>query len=110
MTLCEQALEKAGLPKNIIVDCSHANSHKNPELQPLVAENVASQIIEGNTSIVGIMLESHLHAGNQSIPESGASALQYGVSITDGCIDWDTTENSLRELAAKLAGPLKGRA
>ena len=91
VTLCEQALEKAGLPKNIIVDCSHANSHKKPELQPLVAENVANQIIEGNTSVVGIMLESHLNAGNQSIPDTGTASLQYGVSITDGCIDWDTT-------------------
>ena len=109
VTLCEQALQSAGLPSNIIVDCSHANSHKKPELQPLVAENVANQILDGNQSIVGIMLESHLSAGNQKVPEEGASGLQYGVSITDGCIDWETTESTLRNLAEKVAAPLKAR-
>ncbi|MEM7292968.1 MAG: 3-deoxy-7-phosphoheptulonate synthase [Pseudomonadota bacterium] len=109
VALCEQALEKAGLTNNLIVDCSHANSHKKPELQPLVADNVASQIIEGNRSIVGIMLESHLNAGNQSVPSEGVSGLQYGVSITDGCIDWDTTETTLRALAAKVGDALRTR-
>ncbi len=109
VTLCEQALEKAGLPGNIIVDCSHANSHKKPELQPLVAENVANQILDGNRSIVGIMLESHLQAGAQKIPAEGVSGLQYGMSITDGCIDWDTTEKALRDLSNKVAGALKSR-
>ena len=91
--LCEQALEKAGVAENIMVDCSHANSSKKPELQPLVVENVANQILEGNQSIVGLMIESHLKAGNQSIPADLAD-LEYGVSITDGCIDWETTERA----------------
>ena len=106
--LCEEALEKAGVPVNIMVDCSHANSDKKPELQPLVVENVGNQIIEGNKSIVGLMVESHLKAGNQSIP-SDLSQLEYGVSVTDGCIDWETTEACLRELRDKLKDALPGR-
>ncbi|MCP4486911.1 MAG: 3-deoxy-7-phosphoheptulonate synthase [Gammaproteobacteria bacterium] len=109
ISLCEQALEHAGLPSNIIVDCSHANSHKKPELQPLVAENLASQIREGNKSIIGIMLESHLGAGSQKIPDKGVGNLQYGVSITDACIDWENTEATLRALAKKITTPLSMR-
>lgn len=108
VALCEQALETAGLPRNIMIDCSHANSEKKPELQPLVADNVANQILEGNRSIIGLMLESHLHAGNQSIP-ADLSELAYGVSVTDGCIDWDTTETLLRAIAAKLRDALPHR-
>ena len=106
--LCEEALEKAGIATNIMVDCSHANSNKQPELQPLVVENVANQILEGNQSIVGLMIESHLNAGNQSIPED-LSELAYGVSVTDGCIDWATTERTLRETADKLRKVLPAR-
>jgi len=106
--LCEQALKKAGVAENIMVDCSHANSSKNPELQPLVVENVANQILEGNQSIVGLMIESHLKAGNQSIPADLAD-LEYGVSITDGCIDWETTETCLREMRDKLQAALPRR-
>lgn len=106
--LCEEALEKAGVPGNIMVDCSHANSNKQPELQPLVVENVANQILEGNKSIVGLMIESHLKAGNQSIPENLAD-LEYGVSITDGCIGWETTEQCLREMRDKLKDVLPAR-
>jgi len=108
IALCEQALEAAGLPRNIMVDCSHANSDKKPELQPLVADNVANQILEGNESIIGIMLESHIHGGNQKIP-ADLEALEYGVSITDGCIDWDTTETLLLGMADKLRGTLAQR-
>ena len=104
----EATLDKAGLPQNLIVDCSHANSHKNHEHQPLVARDVANQIDEGNRSIIGIMLESHLNAGNQSVP-ADLDDLRYGVSITDACIDWETTESLLRELADKLATPLSAR-
>jgi 3-deoxy-7-phosphoheptulonate synthase len=93
--LCEEALEKAGVPTNIMVDCSHANSNKQPELQPLVVENVANQILEGNRSIVGLMIESNLKAGNQSIPEN-LDDLEYGVSVTDGCIDWEAHPTALR--------------
>ncbi len=106
--LCEEALEKAGIASNIMVDCSHANSNKQPELQPLVVENVANQILEGNQSIVGLIIESHLNAGNQSIPED-LSELAYGVSVTDGCIDWATTERTLRETADKLREVLPAR-
>ena len=108
IALCEEALEKASLPRNIMVDCSHANSEKKPELQPLVADNVASQILEGNDSIIGLMLESNINAGNQSIP-SDLKELKYGVSVTDGCIDWPTTEHLLLSMADKLRGKLPER-
>lgn len=102
IAITEKALAEKGLPINIMVDCSHANSSKDPELQPLVLENVTNQILEGNTSIVGVMLESHLNAGNQSL---GADKLklEYGKSITDGCISWETTEAALCKLHDKLA-------
>lgn len=108
ITLCEQALAKAGLAPNIMVDCSHANSDKRHELQPLVAENVSNQIIEGNRSIIGLMLESHLNAGNQKIPKN-LQDLAYGVSVTDACIDWQTTESLLTSMATKLKEPLRQR-
>jgi len=101
----EQALEKAGVTKNIMVDCSHANSNKQPELQPLVMENVANQILEGNKSIVGLMIESHLNWGNQKISDN----MEYGVSVTDACIDWAATEKSVREMAEKLKDVLPTR-
>ena len=106
--LCEEALAKAGVPENIMIDCSHANSNKQPELQPLVVENVGNQILEGNRSIVGLMIESNINAGNQSIPQD-LSQLRYGVSVTDGCIDWDATESSLRALREKLVDVLPAR-
>jgi 3-deoxy-7-phosphoheptulonate synthase len=106
--LCEDALHKAGVAPNIMVDCSHANSNKEPNLQPLVVENVANQVVEGNKSIVALMIESNLHGGNQSIPENLAD-LQYGISVTDGCIDWESTETCLRELREKVKGVLPNR-
>ncbi|MET3998783.1 3-deoxy-7-phosphoheptulonate synthase [Marinobacterium sp. MBR-109] len=106
--LCEQALEKAGQKANIMIDCSHANSSKDPALQPLVAENVANQILEGNGSIVGLMIESNLEWGNQSIPQD-LSELKYGVSVTDACIDWKTTEDCLRAMNEKLKPVLSQR-
>lgn len=108
VALCEQALEKAGLKKNIMIDCSHANSNKDPALQPLVAENAVNQIIEGNRSIIGLMIESNLEWGNQSIPER-LEDLQYGVSITDACIDWQTTEKCLLNMHHKLKNVLPTR-
>jgi 3-deoxy-7-phosphoheptulonate synthase len=108
VAICEQELAKAGIRPNIMVDCSHANSNKDPALQPLVLENVANQILEGNNSIVGLMVESHLGWGNQSIPKNLCD-LKYGVSITDACIDWDTTEKSLRSMHAKLKDVLPKR-
>ena len=106
--LCEAELEKAGVSGNIVVDCSHANSSKQPELQPLVMENVTNQILEGNRSIVGLMLESHINKGNQPIPDD-LSRLEYGVSVTDGCIDWDTTQSTIRNMRDTLKGVLPGR-
>ena len=106
--LAEDALAAAGASGKIMVDCSHANSSKKPELQPLVAENLCTQIIEGNQSIVGMMIESNLEAGNQSIPED-LSQLKYGVSVTDGCIDWPTTAACLRDMRAKLKEVLPAR-
>ena len=99
--LTERELRGKNLPVNIMVDCSHANSNKDPELQPLVLENITQQILEGNQSIIGVMLESHLNPGSQKLTDD-KSALQYGVSITDGCIGWDTTESCLKEMASKL--------
>jgi 3-deoxy-7-phosphoheptulonate synthase len=91
-----------------MVDCSHANSNKNHELQPSVLENITEQILQGDQSIVGVMLESNLHAGNQSI--SGPLAnLKYGVSVTDACIDWETPENALRTTHEKLKNHLPTR-
>lgn len=106
--LCEDALEKARVPCNIMVDCSHANSNKQPELQPLVVENVANQILEGNKSIVGLMIESNINAGSQSIP-ANLEELAYGVSVTDGCIDWAATEQCLRAMREKVKSVLPGR-
>ena len=91
-----------------MVDCSHANSNKDPALQPLVMDNVANQIVEGNQSIVGLMVESHLGWGSQSIPKD-LCELQYGVSITDACIDWDATEKALRGMHQKLKDVLPKR-
>ena len=99
--LAEKALEKAGLAKRIIVDCSHANSMKNHELQPFVLHDCMTQILNGNESICGVMLESNINAGNQKIP-ANLCELKYGVSVTDACIDWDTTERILRNAAADL--------
>jgi phospho-2-dehydro-3-deoxyheptonate aldolase len=82
IAVAERELTAAGLPATIVVDCSHGNSNKDPNLQPLVAENCVAQILDGNRSIVGLMLESHLRAGNQSDPE-GLVKLEYGLSITD---------------------------
>ncbi|MBO9481709.1 MULTISPECIES: 3-deoxy-7-phosphoheptulonate synthase [Gammaproteobacteria] len=108
VALCEKALEKAGITPNIMVDCSHANSNKDPALQPLVMENVTNQIIEGNQSIVGLMVESNIGWGNQKMTDN-LDDLQYGVSITDACIDWKTTEKTLRNIRDKLKDVLPGR-
>jgi len=109
VTLCEQALVKAKVKPNIMVDCSHANSNKDAALQPLVMDNVANQIVEGNNSIVGLMVESHLGFGSQPIP-ADLSQLQYGVSVTDACIDWAMTEKSILDMHRKLKDVLPRRA
>ena len=108
VALSERELAQAGLPENIVVDCSHANSNKDPALQPLVMENCVNQVLEGNRSILGLMVESHLEAGNQSIPED-LKQLRYGVSVTDACVDWKTTETMIRGAADKLRDALPQR-
>lgn len=105
---CEAELEKAGLKQNIMVDCSHANSSKDHNRQPLVAREIARQIRDGNRSIMGLMIESNIGAGNQPL-KADRSAMAYGVSVTDACIDWETTESLLRELAAEIGPALKAR-
>lgn len=108
VAMCEKELRNAGVSGNIMVDCSHANSDKNHELQPLVMDNVANQILEGNKSIMGVMIESNIGAGNQKIC-SDLSQLQYGVSVTDACIDWETTDQLLTTTAEKLRNLLPAR-
>jgi 3-deoxy-7-phosphoheptulonate synthase len=108
VALCEQELRKAGLRQSIMVDCSHANSSKDPAIQPLVIQDVTHQILEGNTSIQSLMVESNLNWGNQKIPEN-LEDLQYGVSVTDACIDWETTEKALSEMRNKLKDVLPER-
>ena len=109
VALTEQELLQAGLSPNLVIDCAHANSRKKPELQPLVFKDCVHQIIEGNSSIVGLMLESNLVAGNQPIPEDKAKLI-YGCSVTDPCIGWDTTAKLIRESAAVLGPVLRARA
>ncbi len=101
VAMAEQALKKAKLPSNIVVDCSHANSYKKPELQPLVMADVINQVVNGNEALVGVMIESNIIAGNQKIP-SDLSQLIYGCSVTDACVDWATTELMIRDAAARL--------
>ena len=108
IALVEKELAKHELLSNIVVDCSHANSNKDPSLQPLVLNDLVHQIIEGNQSIVGAMLESNINAGNQSIP-ADVRELKYGVSVTDACIDWTSTERVLREARNKLKDVLPRR-
>ena len=99
----EKQLLAAGLINSILVDCSHDNSSKKPERQPEVMRDILAQIAAGNTSIMGAMIESNLLAGSQAFPQPLAN-LKRGVSITDGCIDWPTTEALVREVHAALAG------
>ncbi|KAH8548565.1 3-deoxy-7-phosphoheptulonate synthase [Umbelopsis sp. PMI_123] len=92
-------LEKAKLPHNIMVDCSHGNSNKKHTNQPIVSANLASQIAAGDQSICGLMIESNINEGRQDVPSEGIQACKYGVSITDACVNWDTTVIMLKELA-----------
>ena len=108
ISVCEAALARVPTAPNIMVDCSHANSAKDHRRQPLVALDIRDQILAGNRSIIGLMIESFLEGGNQPIT-SGRDGLRYGVSVTDACIDWATTEGLLRDLAATLAEPLRQR-
>ncbi len=96
VALAEEALARAGLPKRVVIDCSHANSWRRPEMQPFVLRDAVNQIRRGSRSIVGVMLESFIEPGNQPIPED-PSKLRYGCSVTDPCLGWDATAQALRE-------------
>ncbi|MEJ2764099.1 3-deoxy-7-phosphoheptulonate synthase [Photobacterium sp. MCCC 1A19761] len=105
---CENEMIAAGLSPSLMVDCSHANSKKDYRRQPLVAEDVIHQIREGNTSIIGLMLESHLNEGSQSA-DLPREEMAYGVSITDACISWEMTESLLRHAHQELVPFLADR-
>ena len=92
-----KALVESGLPPRIMIDCSHGNSRKDPQLQPAAAAEVARQVSAGSTSLFGVMIESHLVGGNQK--EGPLEKLVYGQSITDACLSWELTVPVLRELA-----------
>lgn len=105
---CEQQLLQNDIAANVMIDCSHANSEKQHERQVTVMADVADQIAAGNESVIGFMLESHINAGNQKVPED-SSQLKYGVSITDACVDWATTEKMIRDLRDKVKPVLAER-
>jgi 3-deoxy-7-phosphoheptulonate synthase len=104
----EEAMHQVGLDPVLMVDCSHANSGGDPRRQEVVAGEALRQIAAGNTSIIGLMIESNLKEGNQPIPANPAD-LEYGVSITDKCIDWPTTERMIRSAHDLLSGLPHGR-
>ena len=105
---CEEQLHNAKLNARLIIDCSHGNSSKDYTRQTIVCEDVFQQINNGNRSVIGVMLESHLNEGNQS-SDKPLSELAYGVSVTDSCINWATTESLLRRNAALLKTVLPNR-
>ena len=105
----EAALRTNRLQPSLVVDCSHGNSQKDHNRQPAVFAECVEQIAAGNRSIVGLMLESHLLGGRQDIPKN-LKELRYGVSVTDACIDWNTTETCLLEAAERLRPTLAQRA
>ena len=108
VALCEAQMQKAGLIPNLMIDCSHANSNKDYRNQPLVADTIIKQIAQGNNSIIGVMIESNLFEGNQS-SEQPKENFKYGVSVTDACISWETTEELLRNMNHTLATSLVQR-
>lgn len=93
-----QALEKAGLPQHIVVDCSHGNSCKDPQRQPAVLQDVVGQLLAGQRCLRGVMLESHLVGGTQKLGPS----LVYGQSVTDACLAWGATQEALLQAHARL--------
>jgi 3-deoxy-7-phosphoheptulonate synthase len=108
ISVTEKVLINANFVPNIVVDCSHANSFKDPYVQPLVMSDCVHQIREGNQSIVGLMIESNIEGGNQPIPND-LSKLRYGCSVTDPCIDWLNTETMIRTAADSLKEVLPRR-
>ncbi|KAK4155627.1 hypothetical protein C8A00DRAFT_41812 [Chaetomidium leptoderma] len=98
----KETLIKKGQKMAIMVDCSHGNSNKDHRNQPKVAKVVADQLREGERAIIGVMIESNINEGNQKVPAEGPSALKKGVSITDACINWESTVEVLEDLAAAV--------
>ncbi|OTB00502.1 hypothetical protein M426DRAFT_65812 [Hypoxylon sp. CI-4A] len=98
----KETLIKKGQKLAIMVDCSHGNSNKDHRNQPKVAKVIGDQLREGEKAIVGVMIESNINEGNQKVPAEGPSGLKKGVSITDACIDWDSTIQVLEDLAAAV--------
>ncbi|KAJ5677339.1 Phospho-2-dehydro-3-deoxyheptonate aldolase tyrosine-inhibited [Penicillium maclennaniae] len=94
-----EALRAKKLREVLMVDCSHGNSKKNHLNQPIVAKEVSDQLREGETGIIGVMIESNIYEGNQKVPPEGPSHLLRGVSITDACINWEMTVDTLNDLA-----------
>ncbi|XBS70647.1 3-deoxy-7-phosphoheptulonate synthase [Acerihabitans sp. KWT182] len=105
---CEQQMNKAGLKAALMIDCSHGNSNKDYRRQTAVAQSALSQIKAGNRSIIGLMLESHINEGNQS-SEQPRTQMKYGVSVTDACINWQSTDTLLRQMHNELHDVLTGR-
>lgn len=99
MSAIAEQLEKAKLPKNIMVDCSHGNSSKKHKNQILVASDISRQISAGDKSIMGVMIESNLREGRQDVPPEGPDFLKFGISITDACVSFEDTIPMLTELA-----------
>ena len=94
-------LIEKGLPEAVVVDCSHANCMKKFQGQAIVWKNVIDQVINGSEALVGLMLESHIFEGSQKF-SGNASELKYGISITDECISWETTEKLLLSAHERL--------
>lgn len=97
----EEKLKEVNLSPRVVIDCSHGNTNKDYRLQATVLESVIQQIVDGNTSIVGMMLESNLYEGNQPITDK-REELKYGVSVTDKCINWEETERIILAAYEKL--------
>jgi len=95
----KEALRKKGQREVMMIDCSHGNSKKDHRNQPLVAQTIGDQVRQGENGIVGVMIESNIHEGNQKVPAEGPAGLKKGVSITDACISWETTVEVLNQLA-----------
>lgn len=98
MKAAADQVEKAGFTRSIMVDCSHGNSSKDYRNQPKVLDDICEQLETGDLSLTGVMIESNINAGRQDVPPEGPSGLKRGVSITDACVDWDTTVTMLHRL------------
>ena len=103
VTVCEEELRKAGIVENIMIDCSNGNSRKNHTRQLDVLKDISKQLAADNTSIIGVMLESNIEEGNQPIPNN-LDEIRPGVSVTDACISWESTEAALRLFANSIQG------